>query len=86
LVPKPSLRASHKIFTPEETGAQPHDNALNLLDSGACPGPDLGFAGMTKKGIFGLSISLSSSHQGQNDVKAKKADKISIEPILEHWL
>jgi hypothetical protein len=37
-----------------ETGVQFHENELNLLDSGACPGPDPGFAGMTKKGNFGV--------------------------------
>ena len=42
-----------------ETGVQLHDNQLNLLDSGAWPGPDPGFAGMTKKNKFGLFTKLS---------------------------
>ena len=29
-------------------------NLLKILDSGACPGPDPGFAGMTEKGLFRL--------------------------------
>jgi hypothetical protein len=35
-----------------ETGVQLHDNELNPLDSGACPGPDPGFAGMTEESQF----------------------------------
>jgi hypothetical protein len=35
-----------------ETGVQLHDNELNSLDSGACLGPDPGFAGMTQKRQF----------------------------------
>jgi hypothetical protein len=42
---------SQKVVAPVETGAQLHDNELNLLDSGACPGPNPEFAAMTKKAI-----------------------------------
>jgi hypothetical protein len=38
-----------------KTGVQLRGNELNLLDSGACPGPDPVFAGMTNKGNFGVS-------------------------------
>jgi hypothetical protein len=39
------------IVTPVETGVQTIYNYLKKLDSGACPGPDPGFAGMTKNRI-----------------------------------
>jgi hypothetical protein len=35
-----------------KTGVQVFRSYLNKLDSGACPGPDPGFAGMTKKMSF----------------------------------
>jgi hypothetical protein len=35
-----------------KTGVQEIWNKLKILDSGACPGPDPGFAGMTGKGGF----------------------------------
>jgi hypothetical protein len=37
-----------------KTGVQRIYNPLKRLGSGACPGPDPGFAGMTQKGIFRL--------------------------------
>jgi hypothetical protein len=37
-----------------ETGVQGSCNYLEELDSGACPGPDPGFAEMTKMGSFRL--------------------------------
>ena len=37
-----------------KTGVQGIYKPLKILDSGACPGPDPGFAGMTEKGIFRL--------------------------------
>jgi hypothetical protein len=33
------------------SGVQNLDNSLECLDSGACPGRDPGFAGMTGKGV-----------------------------------
>jgi hypothetical protein len=52
--------ALKEVVTPVETGVQLHGKKLNLLDSGACPGPDSGFAGITKKGNFGLFAKPSS--------------------------
>jgi hypothetical protein len=40
--------------TPVETGVQRIYDDLKRLDSGACPGPDPGFAGMTKNRISGF--------------------------------
>jgi hypothetical protein len=37
-----------------KTGVQRIYNYLKELDSGACPGPDPGFAGMTENRIFRL--------------------------------
>jgi hypothetical protein len=37
-----------------KTGVHVFYNLLNRLDSGACPGPDPGSAGMTKNGVFRL--------------------------------
>jgi hypothetical protein len=37
-----------------KTGVQGIYNYSKILDSGACPGLDPGFAGMTGKRIFGL--------------------------------
>jgi hypothetical protein len=37
-----------------KTGVQGIDKFLKILGSGACPGPDPGFAGMTEREIFGL--------------------------------
>jgi len=37
-----------------KTGVQRIYNYLKELDSGACPGPDPGFAGMTERRIFRL--------------------------------
>jgi hypothetical protein len=34
------------------TGVQKIQSELKRLDSGACPGPDPGFAGMTEKTVF----------------------------------
>jgi len=52
---------SQKIVTPvpgfrgdRGTGVQKIHNNLETLDSGACPGPDPGFAGMTVKGVSRL--------------------------------
>jgi hypothetical protein len=39
------MTASQEAVTPANAGVQ---NGLFILDSGACPGPDPGFAGMTK--------------------------------------
>jgi hypothetical protein len=63
---------SQKVVTPVETGVQLHDNELSFLDSGACPGPDQGLAGMTKKGNFGLLTvsSMFSTRQANSLVTA----------------
>jgi len=45
---------SQKVVTPVETGVQESCNYLKELDSGACPGPDPGSAGMTEKRKFRL--------------------------------
>ena len=37
-----------------KAGVQKIVNELRTLDSGACPGYDPGFAGMTEKGFLGL--------------------------------
>jgi hypothetical protein len=39
-----------KGVTPVKTGVQRVYKVLKRLDSGACPGPDPGFAGMTMQG------------------------------------
>ena len=43
-----------KVVTSVKTGVPRIYNCLRTLDSGACPGPDPGFAGMTGKRIFRL--------------------------------
>jgi hypothetical protein len=43
---------SSKVVTPVKTGVQCFCNPLKSLDSGACPGPDPGFTGMTIRGHF----------------------------------
>jgi hypothetical protein len=43
-----------KFVTPVKTGVQGIYNSLKKLDSGACPGPDPGFAGMTGNPNFRL--------------------------------
>ena len=48
------LMLSKKVVTPVKTGVQCCRNALKSLDSGACPGPDPGFTGMTILGHFRL--------------------------------
>jgi hypothetical protein len=45
---------SGKVVTPVKTGVQRIHNCLRTLDSGACPGPDPEFAGMTGNRIFRL--------------------------------
>jgi hypothetical protein len=52
---------SYKVVTPvpgfrrdRVTGVQVFYKTVNKLDSGACPGPDPGFAGMTDKGLLAL--------------------------------
>jgi hypothetical protein len=44
--------SSQKIVTPVKTGVQVACNYMKALDSGACPGHDPGFAGMTRKWAF----------------------------------
>jgi hypothetical protein len=39
---------SLEVVTPVKTGVQIICTRLKILDSGACPGPDPGFAGMTE--------------------------------------
>ena len=46
------LVLSSKVVTPVKTGVQCFCNPLKSLDSGACPGPDPGFTGMTIRGHF----------------------------------
>jgi hypothetical protein len=41
-----------KGVTPVKTGVQRVYKVLKRLDSGACPGPDPGFAGMPVKRVF----------------------------------
>jgi hypothetical protein len=43
-----------------KTGVQGIYNYSKILDSGACPGLDPGFSGMTGKRIFGLFTKPSS--------------------------
>jgi hypothetical protein len=45
-------------------GVQGVYKLLKLLDSGACPGLDPGFAGMTRKGIFGFEEKDPPSEEG----------------------
>jgi hypothetical protein len=48
--PSPTAsQKTNKAVTPAEAGVQ---KGLFFLDSGACPGRDPGFAGMTGKVIF----------------------------------
>jgi hypothetical protein len=60
--------ASQKIGTPvpdfrldRVTGVQTIHNDSKRLDSGACPGPDPGSAGMTEKGLLGFFANPSNS-------------------------
>jgi hypothetical protein len=48
-----------KVVTPVKTGVQRLDNPLGKVDSGACPGPDPGFAGMMNSTEFRILTSLS---------------------------
>jgi hypothetical protein len=41
-----------KVVTPVQIGVPKIYNELKRINSGACPGPDPGFAEMTKKRIF----------------------------------
>jgi hypothetical protein len=52
---------SHKVVAPvpgfrrdRVTGVQAFYKSMNKLDSGACPGTDPGFAGMTEKRLLAL--------------------------------
>ena len=51
--------------TPVKTGVQVFFNHTKTLDSGACPGPDPGAAGMTEKRKFRLFARLTSSKSPQ---------------------
>jgi hypothetical protein len=57
--PRPIRRNSKKVATPVKTGVQRLDNPLGKVDSGACPGPDPGFAGMMNSTEFRILTSLS---------------------------
>jgi hypothetical protein len=61
-----------------ETGVQGIHDPLKKLDSGACPGLDPGFAGMTEKGIFRLFARPSKLILKRIAKKSKEKDSPTI--------